>query len=55
MTSLEKPSAQKWEYKKLSVPSVSELNEYGEEGWEAVATAAWVYGILYTVILKRPK
>ena len=44
----------KYQYMKIAWPSISELNDFGMEGWEAFATAAWLYGFGYTVLLRRP-
>lgn len=52
---------QKWEYKIVYLPSESELNKLGNEGWELVSVAADVSGDAHgmsssmTAYLKRPK
>lgn len=40
-----------WEYRKSSTTDMAELNERGDEGWEAVG----VDSNTKTVLLKRPK
>jgi hypothetical protein len=51
---------QKWEYKMIALVSESDLNRWGEQGWELVAVASGAIDLrdatkTTAAILKRPK
>ena len=48
---------QKWEYLELGNPDISEMNAWGEDGWELVAVAVSVDSgaTPYIFYFKRPK
>ena len=52
---MEEEDLTKWEYTKVDVHDLEELNELGAQGWELVGFSFNAYAALSTGILKRKK